>query len=81
MKRIHEILRSLFHRHRLIFRYDGANPLVYGDHETCSCGKLICARCGFCSKGCSECGPRQERMRENDEFGLDSVNFPVNFEP
>lgn len=27
-------------------------PLVFGECETCSCGKLICPNCGFCSIGC-----------------------------
>jgi hypothetical protein len=32
----------------------GKTPLVLGDHRHCSCGKLICDECGFCSKDCSQ---------------------------
>lgn len=42
----------------------GMTPLVYGKHESCSCGKLICPKCGFCSKDkdCPECKPRQSKL-------------------
>jgi hypothetical protein len=44
----------------------GMTPLVYGKHESCSCGKLICPECGFCSndKDCPECKPRQSKLND-----------------
>jgi len=46
----------------------GQNPLFLGQDEPCRrCGRLICHRCGFCSKDCPDCSPRQERWPE--EYG------------
>jgi hypothetical protein len=42
----------------------GMTPLVYGQHDSCSCGKLICPKCGFCSnyEDCPKCEPRQSKL-------------------
>ena len=41
----------------------GSVPLVLGYEEHCSvCGKLICKKCGFCSKVCPLCKKRQEEL-------------------
>jgi hypothetical protein len=37
----------------------GKTPLVYGEHRSCSCGKLICDKCDYCSESCPERKHRQ----------------------
>jgi hypothetical protein len=39
----------------------GNSPLVYGACASCSCGKLICPECGYCSGVCKECEIRRKK--------------------
>lgn len=41
-------------------------PLIYGQHETCSCGKLKCPDCGFCQTNCefNQRGPISEEKEQ-----------------
>ncbi len=32
----------------------GFSPLVLGEHKTCSCNRLICPECGYCSRDCTD---------------------------
>lgn len=45
----------------------GYSPLVYGKRETCICTKLVCPNCGFCSRGCGRCEPRQQAYCSNSQ--------------
>jgi len=35
-------------------------PLIFGAHESCDCGRLICPKCGFCKKSCQHCRARRD---------------------
>ena len=44
----------------------GQNPLFLGQNKPCDlCGKLICHKCGFCTKICNACAPRQKNHTLN----------------
>lgn len=40
----------------------GFSPLIIGTNKTCTCGKLICNQCGYCSETCPECRSRMENF-------------------
>lgn len=45
----------------------GTSPLVFGLHQSCSCGRLICPNCGSCSGRCSrsDAGPSVAEVASN----------------
>lgn len=46
----------------------GHRPLVYGKQETCTCGRLICEKCGSCADPRYETCVQQEKRRSQIEL-------------
>jgi len=63
----------------------GFSPLIRGKHKTCQvCGKLICDKCGYCSKNCSGNRDRiseQHSQSEDLYVYFDEIDFFTDYDP